>query len=49
MNKMTKCDFCTESNQKGRCFWSTTGGRRPHCEKAIQKMIEALKCKKSDK
>lgn len=40
---MTKCDFCTESSPKGKCFWSTLGARRSYCEKAIKRMTEAFK------
>lgn len=39
---MTKCDFCTKSDSKGKCFWDTMVGRESDCKKAINKMIEAL-------
>ena len=42
MSKMTKCDFCTESDSKGNCFWTTRCGRRIHCEKAIEKMVKTF-------
>lgn len=41
--KMTKCEFCTECDSKGNCFWETRAGRQSYCEKAIQKMIQALR------
>lgn len=40
---MTKCDFCTKSDGKGKCSWLTQGAREYDCEKAIKRMIEALK------
>jgi hypothetical protein len=40
---MIKCEFCTKSNQKGKCFWSTQPAREFDCEKAIKRMTEALK------
>ena len=42
---MTKCDFCEDSivkDGKVSCFW-TTGGPRETCNKAIKRMVEALK------
>ena len=39
---MTKCDFCTESDGKGKCDWSLPFCRKPYCEKAIKRMVEAL-------
>lgn len=42
-NRMTKCDFCTQSTPKGRCHWSTQIARENHCESAIKRMVEALK------
>lgn len=40
---MTKCDFCTKSDGKGKCSWLTQGAREYDCEKAIKRMTEALK------
>ena len=40
---MTKCDFCTKYDPKKGCFWLSTVAREDDCEKAIQKMIKALK------
>lgn len=42
-NRMTKCDFCTQSTPKGKCHWSTQMARENHCESAIKRMVEALK------
>ena len=42
-NKMTKCEFCEECDSRGNCFWETRAGRRDYCEKAIRRMVEALK------
>lgn len=43
---MTKCDFCTESDYKGKCFWETRARRSRYCEQAIKNMVEALKIQK---
>lgn len=40
---MNKCDFCTKSDEKGKCFWAFQIARESDCEKAIKKMTEALK------
>lgn len=40
---MKKCDFCTQSTPDGKCYWSMQGARTSDCEKAIKKMVEALK------
>lgn len=40
---MTKCDFCTKSDSKGNCFWTLQGNRESDCEKAIERMVKALK------
>lgn len=40
---MTKCDFCTKSDGNGKCFWCLQSARESDCEKAIKRMIEALK------
>lgn len=42
MAKMTKCDFCTKSSPKGKCFWSSTMAREEDCKKAIKRMVEAI-------
>lgn len=42
-NKMKKCDFCEESDENGKCFWLSQAGKRSGCEKAINRMVEALK------
>ena len=39
---MTKCDFCTKSLPNGKCWWKSIG-REKDCEKAIKRMVEALK------
>ena len=39
---MTKCDFCTESNERGKCYWEYQSSKREHCEKAIDRMSKAL-------
>ena len=40
---MTKCDFCTKSDEKGRCSWSMQTLKESDCKKAIKRMVEALK------
>lgn len=42
-SRMTKCDFCTKSNQKGKCFWGSALARERDCELAIKRMVEAIK------
>jgi hypothetical protein len=39
---MTKCDFCTESNGRGKCYWGYQSIKREYCEKAIDRMSKAL-------
>lgn len=39
---MTKCDFCTESNERGECNWDSWAMRREFCKKAIHLMVKAL-------
>lgn len=39
---MTKCDFCTESNERGKCYWGYQSSKREYCEKAIDRMSKAL-------
>lgn len=40
---MTKCDFCTKSLPNGKCWWTASIAREDDCEKAIKRMVEALK------
>ena len=40
---MNKCDFCTKSTPDGKCYWTSLINRERDCEKAIQRMTEALK------
>lgn len=40
---MTKCDFCTQSDSQGKCYWNFRATREQYCEEAIKKMIEAFK------
>lgn len=40
---MTKCDFCTKSTPDGKCYWNMQSAREDDCEKAIEKMVNALK------
>lgn len=40
---MTKCDFCTKSSPDGECYWNMQSSRENDCEKAIEKMVSALK------
>ena len=40
---MTKCDFCTKSSPSGKCYWNMQSTREKDCEKAIEKMVKALK------
>lgn len=46
--RITKCDFCTVS-KNGKCPWKSHVAAEPDCEKAIKKMVEALKFFKKDK
>lgn len=34
---MTKCDFCTMSDPKGKCFWSSRVAAEDDCREAIKK------------
>lgn len=43
---MKKCDFCTESDGKGKCHWSLQISRQPYCEKAIKQMVKAMEKQK---
>lgn len=45
---VTKCDFCTKSLPNGKCWWNTIA-REDDCEKAIKRMVEALKNSNSKK
>ena len=40
---MTKCDFCVYSSPHEKCFWTFSSDRREDCQKAIERMTEALK------
>ena len=40
---MTKCDFCVYSSPHEKCYWSIQSHREENCEKAIERMAEALK------
>lgn len=46
---MTKCDFCAMCSPSGRCYWSGQVFREDYCEKAIRRMVEALKASKGEK
>ena len=46
---MTKCDFCTKSDQKGKCFYGTSLAREKDCNNAIERMIRAFQNMNSDK
>lgn len=39
---MKKCDFCTMSIPRGKCFYSSQVAREDDCKKAIKRMTEAL-------
>lgn len=39
---MNKCDFCTQSDQEGKCPWNHAATREKHCKTAIDKMIKVL-------
>ena len=47
LNNMTKCDFCTKSDQKVKCFWGSALAREHDCKIAIDKMVKALSTKNS--
>lgn len=42
VKKMNKCDFCTMSSLRGKCFWNSQVAREDDCKKAIKRMSEAL-------
>ena len=42
VEKMTKCDFCTMSSPRGKCFWASRVAREDDCKKAINRMTKAL-------
>lgn len=46
---MTKCDFCTMSDPRGKCFWSNRVAAENNCRKAIERMVEALSREKKKK
>ena len=46
---MTKCDFCTMSDPKGKCFWSSRMAAEDDCKKAIERMIIALAFERKEK
>ena len=46
---MTKCDFCTMSDPKGKYFWSSRTAAEDDCREAIKRMIKAFSGKKEKK
>lgn len=46
---MTKCDFCTKSDSKGKCSWSIQSFRENDCEKAINRMVRVFGRKDGEK
>ena len=44
---MKKCDFCTQSDENGKCKWSLQISKEPYCKEAIKHMIEAMGNKKA--
>lgn len=46
---MTKCDFCTKSDPKGKCFWSSRVAAEDDCREAIKKMVKAFSDKEEKK
>lgn len=45
---MTKYDFCTKSDSKGNCFWSSRIAAEDDCKKAIKRMIEVIQKKSNN-
>ena len=43
---MKKCDFCTQSDEKGKCCWEVQAPRENYCKQAIKAMTKALGKKK---
>lgn len=39
---MTKCDFCTMSDPKGKCFWTSRVAAEDDCREAIKRMVKTL-------
>lgn len=39
---MKKCDFCTQSDESGKCYWSLRPARVKYCKKAIKQMVKAM-------
>lgn len=39
---MKKCDFCTQSDEKGECYWTSKSAREEHCKEAIKQMVKAI-------
>lgn len=37
---MTKCDFCTMSDSKGKCFYYSKRAAESDCKKAINRMMQ---------
>lgn len=39
---MKKCDFCTQSDENGKCYWSLKSAREEYCKEAIKQMVKAM-------
>lgn len=39
---MNKCDFCTQSDENGKCHWSLQSIREEYCKEAIKQMVKAM-------
>lgn len=48
---MKKCDFCTMSDDSGKCFYlpTMTEARERYCKEAIRQMVKALQGMDSDR
>lgn len=46
---LKRCEFCTELQPGGQCFWGLHSNRRPHCEKALKRMERAMSGKREGK
>lgn len=42
MKGMKKCDFCTQSDQNGKCCWNLPSAREKYCKEAIKQMVKAI-------
>ena len=39
---MKKCDFCTQSDEQGKCYYVSRSVKEKYCKEAIKQMIKAM-------